>query len=460
MPTHCNGGQFEFEALGSRKVTAVFDGGAITSNAGALLLRRTDHVIGLSRQVAACFTDGRAADLVEHDLETLLAQRVHGIALGYEDLNDHDALRHDPVLGLVSGKLEARRSDCAVLAGKSTLHRLEHAPEDARDRYRKFTVNSEAMQRLFVDLFIQANKTAPARLILDLDATDDPVHGHQEDRFFHGYYKCYCYLPLYVFCGRELLLAKLRPANIDAAAGAQEEMAWIVTQLRQKWPGVEIWLRADSGFCREELMAWCEANGVGYIFGLARNARLEAEIAPELAEAERQAKESGQSARIFKEFQYQTRKTWSRERRVVAKAEHLSKGANPRFIVTSLSSEQAKAQQLYESIYCARGEMENRIKECQLDLNADRTSAATLRANQLRLWFSSLAYVLVTALRRLALRETELQNATAGTIRLKLLKLGALVTVSVRRIKVAIASACPLKCVFAQAHARLCQIAA
>ena len=237
-------------------------------------------------------------------------------------------------------------------------------------------------------------------------------------------------------------------------------MAWIVTQLRQKWPGVEIWLRADSGFCREELMAWCEANGVGYIFGLARNARLEDEIAPELAEAERHAKESGQSARIFKEFQYQTRKTWSRERRVVAKAEHLSKGANPRFIVTSLSSEQAKAQQLYESIYCARGEMENRIKECQLDLNADRTSAATLRANQLRLWFSSLAYVLVTALRRLALRETELQNATAGTIRLKLLKLGALVTVSVRRIKVAIASACPLKGVFAQAHARLCQIAA
>jgi hypothetical protein len=461
MPADCNADQFAFEALGSRKVTAAFDGGAITSNAGALLLRRTDHAIGLSRQAAACFTDRRAADRVEHGLQTLLAQRVHGIALGYEDLNDHDTLRHDPVLGLVSGKLEARRSDCAVLAGKSTLNRLEHAPEDAMHRYRKFTVDGEAMQRLFVDLFIQANTTAPSRLILDLDATDDPVHGHQEGRFFHGYYKCYCYLPLYVFCGRDLLLAKLRPANIDAAAGAKEEMAWIVAQIRQAWPDVEIWLRADSGFCREDLMAWCEANGVGYVFGLARNSRLEAEIAPELAEAERQAKESGQPARIFKAFRYRTRsKSWSRERRVVAKAEHLAKGANPRFIVTSLSSDDVAAQARYETIYCARGEMENRIKECQLDLMADRTSAATLRANQLRLWFSSLAYVLVTALRRLALQGTELANATAATIRLKLLKLGALVTVSVRRIKVAIASACPLKSVFAQAHARLCQTAA
>jgi hypothetical protein len=455
MPTDCTAGQFAFEALGSRKVTAAFDGGAITSNAGALLLRRVDRRIGLSRRAAGCFSDGRDQNRIEHRLETLVAQRIHGIALGYEDLNDHDALRHDPVLGLLSDKLEARRSDCAVLAGKSTLNRLEHAPENEGDRYRKFTANGTAMKALFVDFFVQAHTSPPPRLILDLDATDDPLHGHQEGRFFHGYYQGYCYLPLYVFCGRDLLLAKLRPANIDAAAGAKEEIAGIIGQIRRTWPHVEIWLRADSGFCREELMAWCEANDVGYVLGLARNARLEAEIASELAEAERKAVESGKPERIFKDFQYQTRKTWSRPRRVIAKAEHLPKGANPRFIVTSLTGDEARAQELYETVYCARGEMENRIKECQLDLMADRTSAATLHANQLRLWFASLAYVLVASLRRLALQGTELANATAGSIRLKLLKLGALVTVSVRRIKVAIASACPLKAVFAEAHQRL-----
>jgi hypothetical protein len=460
MLTDCNTSPLGFEGLGSRKVTASFDGGAITSNAGALLLRQTDRVIGLSRQAAACFRDARSQEDIEHTLETLVAQRVHGIALGYEDLNDHDTLRRDPVLGLISGKLEARRSNCAVLAGKSTLNRLEHAPKADGDRYRKISVDGEAMKELFVSLFIQAKKIAPRRLILDLDATDDPVHGNQEDRFFHGYYKCYCYLPLYIFCGRELLLAKLRPANIDASAGSKEEIAWIVARLRQKWPDLEIWLRADSGFCREDLMAWCEANGVHYVFGLARNARLEAEIEGEQAEAEQRAAKSGKAERIFKEFQYKTRQSWSCERRVVAKAEHLAKGPNPRFIVTSLTSKMAAARELYEKIYCARGEMENRIKECQLDLMADRTSTATLRANQLRLWFSSLAYVLVTALRRLALEGTELENATAGTIRLKLLKLGALVTVSVRRIRIAIASACPLRHVFATAQARLYAAAA
>jgi hypothetical protein len=460
MLTECNASQLEFEGLGSRKVTASFDGGAITSNAGALLLRQTDRAMGLSRQAAACFRDARSQEDIEHTLETLLAQRIHGIALGYEDLNDHDALRRDPVLGLLSGKLEARRSNCAVLAGKSTLNRLEHAPKTDGDRYHKISVDEGAMKELFVSLFIQSRKTAPRRLILDLDATDDPIHGGQEGRFFHGYYKCYCYLPLYIFCGRELLLAKLRPANIDASAGSKEEIAWIVARLRQQWPDVEIWLRADSGFCREDLMAWCEANGAHYVFGLARNTRLEAEIEGELAEAEQRAAKSGKAERIFKEFQYKTRQSWSRERRVVAKAEHLSKGPNPRFIVTSLTSRTADARELYEKIYCARGEMENRIKECQLDLMADRTSTATLRANQLRLWFASLAYVLVTALRRLALEGTELGNATAGTIRLKLLKLGALVAVSVRRIKIAIASAFPLQHVFATAQARLCAAAA
>jgi Transposase DDE domain group 1 len=459
MLTECRQDSLDFSSLGGRKVTAAFDGGSITSNAGALLLRETDRRIGLSRQVSACFKDGRRQDRVEHAVETLVAQRIHGIALGYEDLNDHDELRHDPVLGLVSGKAEAHRQDCAVLAGKSTLNRLEHAPRTEDDRYRKLSVDEGAMKRLFVSLFLKSHPTPPERIILDLDATDDPIHGDQEGRFFHGYYKGYCYLPLYIFCGRELLLAKLRPSNIDASAGAKEEAAFIVAQIRQSWPTVDIWLRADSGFCREEVMAWCEDNGVHYVFGLARNARLEASIANELAEAQAKAKESGKPERIFKELRYQTHKSWSRERRVVAKAEHLLKGPNPRFIVTSLGCEAFEAQELYEKIYCARGEMENRIKECQLDLFADRTSAASLRANQLRLWFASLAYVLVTALRRMALQGTELAQATAGTIRLKLLKLGALVTLSVRRVKIAIASACPLKGVFANAHRRLCRAA-
>jgi hypothetical protein len=459
MQTECNQDSFDFASLGSRKVTAAFDGGAMTSNAGDLLLRETDRVLGLSRQAAACFTDGRRQDRIEHSVETLLAQRIHAIALGYEDLNDHDELRHDPVLGLLSGKLEARRSDCAVLAGKSTLNRLEHAPKTDDDRYRKLSVDENAMKRLFVGFFLKSQTTPPKRIILDLDATGDPIHGDQEGRFFHGYYKCYCYLPLYVFCGRELLLAKLRPANIDASAGAKEEIAWIIAQIRQSWPSVDIWLRADSGFCREELMAWCEAHGVHYLFGLARNPRLEASIADEMAEARAKAAETGKPERIFKELRYQTRNSWSRQRRVVAKAEHLQKGPNPRFIVTSLTSEAIEAQELYETVYCARGDMENRLKECQLDLFADRTSAASLSANQLRLWFASLAYMLMTALRRMALQGTELAKASAGTMRLKLLKLGALVTVSVRRVRIAIASACPMKSVFADASRRLCAAA-
>jgi hypothetical protein len=459
MQTECRQDSFEFASLGSRKVTAAFDGGAITSNAGAVLLRGVDCGIGLSRKVAACFKDGRRQDRIEHEVETLVAQRIHGIALGYQDLNDHDELRHDPVLALVSGKIETRRSDCAVLAGKSTLNRLEHAPRTDDDRYCKLSVDEGAMKKLFVSLFIESYATRPNRIILDLDATDDPIHGDQEGRFFHGYYKCYCYLPLYIFCGRHLLSAKLRPSNIDASAGAKEEIAWMIAQIRQSWPDVDIWLRADSGFCREELMAWCEDHGVHYVFGLARNQRLEASIADELAEACAKAAESGKPERLFKELRYQTRNSWSRERRVVAKAEHLPKGKNPRFIVTSLTREAVEAKELYETIYCARGEMENRIKECQLDLFADRTSAGSLSANQLRLWFASLAYVLMTALRRMALQGTELAQATVGTIRLKLLKLGALVTISVRRVKIAIASACPMKSVFANAHRRLCQAA-
>jgi hypothetical protein len=369
---------------------------------------------------------------------------VFGIALGHEDLIDHDRLRHDPVLAVLAGKLEARRADCAPLAGKSTLNRLEHAPA-APDRYHKIGHDAAAIEGLFVALFLEAHRTPPERIVLDLDATDDPLHGHQEGRFFHGYYDGYCYLPLYIFCGRHLLAAKLRRSNIDASAGAVDEVARIVAQIRARWPQVEILLRADSGFARDELMAWCEAHRVDYLFGLARNERLVGAIAEALAEAEAQSLAQGGPARRFADFAWRTRDSWSRERRVVAKAEHLSKGPNPRFVVTSLSAAEVDARTLYEQVYCARGEVENRIKEQQLDLFAGRTSAAIMRANQLRLWFASFAYVLLEALRRIGLRFTQFATATCATIRLKLLKIGAQVRRSVRRIKVAMASACPFQ---------------
>jgi hypothetical protein len=435
-------------------VVAAFDGGAITSDAGALLLGETDRAIRLTGRFAACFTDVRMRDLVEHEVGTMVLQRVVGIALGYEDLNDHDQLRHDPVLAVLAGKLAAKRSDCAPLAGKSTLNRLELSRPEAT-RYHKVSHDPAAIEALFVDVFLEAHRRAPAQIILDLDATDDPLHGHQEGRFFHGYYDCYCYLPLYIFCGRHLLAARLRRSNIDASAGAVEEVARIVARIRRGWPRTRILLRGDSGFAREALMAWCEANRVDFLFGLARNERLEAAIQPELMQASLDSVRTGRAARRFKDFTWSTLDSWSRHRRVIAKAEVTGGEANPRFVVTSLKLTEVSAQHLYEVIYCARGEMENRIKECQLDLFADRTSAATMRANQLRLWFAAMAYVLLCALRRIGLAHTQFADATCGTIRLKLLKLGALVRVSVRRIKFAMASACPCQDEFALAHARL-----
>ncbi len=454
MPTECSAEQFDFGIVEGRPVVAAFDGGLVTSDAGALLLGATDRAIDLIGRLAGCFRDWRCAELIEHEVVTLVGQRVFAIALGYEDLNDHDDLRHDPVMAVLAGKLAARRKDCAPVAGKSTLNRLELSRAEPT-RYHKIAYDQAAIEALAVDLFLEAHRRAPQQIILDLDATDDPLHGDQEGRFFHGYYDCYCYLPLYVFCGRHLLAAKLRRANIDGAAGAVEEVARIIAQIRRRWPFVRVLLRADSGFAREELMAWCEANGVDYIFGLARNARLVAEIAAELAAAQAAAKETGQPARCFKDFTWITRESWSRQRRVIAKAEWTQDEANPRFIVTSLMRSEAGARQLYEDIYCARGEMENRIKECQLDLYADRTSAATMRANQLRLWFASMAYILLCALRRIGLAGTRFADATCGTIRLKLLKIGALVRVSVRRIKFAMASACPAADDWARAAVRL-----
>src|SRR4249920_914004 len=439
MQTECISGQLEFEGFDGRHVVAAFDGGAVTSDAGALLLRETDRAIRLIERVAACFSDGRDPGQLIHALPTLVGQRIVAIALGYEDVNDHDRSRFDPVLALFGDSLEAKRKDCAPLAGKSTMNRLEHAPGDGGDRYHKIGCDREAL----LDVFLDAHGKAPREIVLDLDATDDPLHGHQEGRFFHGYYDCYCYLPLYVFCGRQLLAAKLRRSNIDAAAGAKDEMARLVARIRRRWPKVRILLRADSGFARETLMAWCEQNRVDYLFGLARNARLVAMIEEELATARAAAENTGRPALRFKDFQWSTLDSWSQERRVVAKAEWTQGEANPRFVVTSLKRAEVGARQLYEDIYCARGDMENRIKECQLDLYADRTSAATMRANQLRLWFAAMAYVLLCALRRIGLADTAFADATCGTIRLKLLKIGALVRISVRRVKIAMASACP-----------------
>ncbi len=454
MQTECSADLFGFGAVEGRKVVGGFDGGAITSDAGGLLLGAADRAIGLTERFAACFHDTRRRHLIEHEVVTLLRQRVFGIALGYEDLNDHDELRRDPMMAVLAGKLAARREDCAPIAGKSTLNRLELSRLQPT-RYHRISHNPMAIRRLLVDLFVEAHECPPQQIVLDLDATDDPVHGEQEGRFFHGYYDCYCYLPLYVFCGRHLLAAKLRPANIDAAAGAPQEVARIVAQIRQRWPQVRILVRADSGFAREELMAWCEANGVDFLLGLQKNDRLVAEIASEIDRAEAKSRRTGKPARYFKDFRWATRRTWSRERRVVGKAEFTANEANPRFVVTSLKRAECKPKYLYEKLYCARGDMENRIKECQLDLYADRTSTATMRANQLRLWFASFAYVLLCAVRRIGLHHTPFANASCGTIRLKLLKIGALVRVSVRRIKIAMASSCPAAEVWGCAAVRL-----
>jgi Transposase DDE domain group 1 len=454
MQTDCIPDLFEFEAVEGRPVAAAFDGGSITSDAGAMLLGAADRAIGLVNRFASCFRDFRCPELIEHEVKTLIGQRVFGLAAGYEDLIDHDELRHDPVMAILAGKLKARREDCAPVAGKSTLNRLELG-RPAPTRYHKISHDGAMIEALLVDLFVEAHCSPPKQIILDIDATDDPLHGHQEGRFFHGYYDCYCYLPLYVFCGRHLLAAKLRQADIDASAGALEEIARIVARIRARWPCTRILLRADSGFAREALMAWCEANRVDYLFGLARNSRLAAMIESELAAAKSAAEASGKSARRFKEFPWSTLDSWSRERRVVAKAEWTQGEANPRFVVTSLKPEEAGARRLYEKLYCARGDMENRIKECQLDLFADRTSAATMRANQLRLWFASFAYVLLCALRRIALKPTQFAKANCATIRLKLIKIGALVRVSVRRIKLAMASSFPHQREYRIAHARL-----
>jgi hypothetical protein len=464
MQTECIQQTFEFQALGRREVTARFDGGPITSDAGGLLLREVEEFTGIIRRLAGCFTDYRDEELIEHSVEQLLRQRIFALALGYEDLNDHDQLRYDPLLATLVGKQDPtgrdrlrKRDQGKALAGRNTLNRLELTPRGAavESRYKKIVADAGRIESVFVDVFLQLHRTSPKRIVLDLDATDDPVHGNQWGKFFHGYYKCYCFLPLYIFCGEHLLAAKLRPADIDASSGSVKQLARIVAQIRQRWPKVQIVIRADSGFCRENIMAWCEANGVDYILGLARNKRLGRILGKELYEAKQQFEATGQAARVFKDFTYRTRKSWSRSRRVIGKAEHLRKGANPRFVVTSLTAEQCDARTLYEDEYCGRGEMENRIKEKQLCLFADRTSARTMRANQLRLWFSSAAYTLLQVIRQFGLQGTELARARCDTIRLKLLKIGASVRVTVRRVWLSLAESCPYQRLFTIVYANL-----
>ena len=430
---------------------ARFDGGQITSHAGGLLLREVDRRIGLLNRLSECFRDGRSQTRVRHSVREMVAQRVYGLALGYEDLNDHEQLREDPLLMLLAGSTDAE----SRLAGKSTLNRLELSGEEGEeDRYKKVHYDAEAIDTVLVDVFLQAHREPPQEIVMDLDTTDLPLHGHQEQRFFHGFYYHYCYLPLYIVCGEHLLGVRLRPADIDASAGAREEVERIVKQIRQSWPEVKIILRADSGFCRESLMSWCEAHQVDYVFGFARNERLRRIIDIQMQQAAALYGQIGQAARVFTEFAYQTHTSWSRSRRVVAKAEQIEGKENPRYLVTSLQTEGWPAQKLYEELYCARGDMENRIKE-QYSLFAGRVSAATMRANQLRLYLSAAAFVLMSAFRRLALSGTAWARTQCETLRSQLLRIGAQVRITARKVWVSVASSYPHWRVFAQAYEQL-----
>ncbi len=455
MKTQCNS-RLRLGALGRRAIVGDFSGEQISTDGGAMLLRLAEKKTGIVAGFAECFRDHRFFPLVEHTAAELVTQRVFGLALGYEDLVDHDALRKDPLLAAAVGKLDPT----TALAGKSTLNRLELSTDDAREhRYKRIELDEAAAADFFVDQFVrsirQQERRRPDRLVLDLDTSDIPLYGHQEGRFFHGYYKEYCYLPLYIFCGEHLLAVRLQTADKDGARHAVEELGRIVARIRKAWPEVRFTVRGDSGFCRDEIFAWCEANDVDYVIGVARNARLEAEVADELERARVIHERTGEAARVFKDLRYRTLDSWTRTRRVVAKAEWLNKGPNPRFVATTLKKGESNAAIVYEDEYCPRGEMENRIKETQLYLFGTRASAQTIRANQIRLFFSAVAYLLVQTIRALGLRGTDLAEARADTIRTKLFKIGARVEITVRRIWIAFSSACPYARTFARAVANL-----
>ena len=466
MKTECTTPPLPFTKAVRREIVARFDGGDVTSDGGCLLLREVDLRTDVLKDFAGCFVDHRNPDLIEHTVLDLVSQRVYGLCLGYEDLNDHDDLRVDPLLAALVGKRDPKGRDRhrkrdrgKALAGKSTLNRLEltaeHVP--AKELYKKIALDQGAVDRLFVKWFLDAHDEPPEEIVIDLDATDDPLHGKQEGRHFSGYYREYCYLPLYIFCGEFLLCARLQTADKDASAGSVRELAWIIAQIREAWPDVHILIRGDSGFCREGIMAFCESLAdVDFVLGLAKNSRLTRAISMQLEQAKRKSLQNDEPVRIFKNFYYQPlKKTWSRSRRVVGKAEHIPGKSNPRFVVTSLSYKKMQSKALYEELYCARGDMENRIKECQLNLFADRTSTSQMRSNQIRLTFASVAYVLMQMLRRFGLAGTEMAKAQCGTIRTKLLKIGARVKVTVRRIWVAMSSAYPHKNLHAQILKRL-----
>ncbi len=468
--TDCKEQPLLFQDLGARKVVADFSGGYLSSDGGILLLRQLDSSIGLTRSLSGCFRDGRDARFIEHELDELISQRVLGLAAGYEDLNDHNHLRLDPLFAVAVGKTDplatrrAERDRGKALASSPTLNRLELGNNKVGSRAHKISADHDQIEATLIRRGVQTLDKNTREVVLDFDATDDPLHGAQEGRFFHGYYREYCYLPLYCFVGDVPLYAKLRMSDHDASDGTVEALEKIVAQVRKRCPKARIILRADSGFCREPIMRWCEENDIYYCLGLARNARLHKELAAALLTARERQVQSGQwSEREFIEFKYQTLKSWSRPRRVIGKAEILGGEENPRYNVTNLPREsfagdaagRFEPQSLYEKFYCARGEMENMIKQQQLDLGADRTSTAHLASNQLRLWFSTFAYFLLARLRALGLKGTELAKATAGSIRLKLIKIAAQVRVSVRRVHVRLCSACPWAELFRQVHARL-----
>jgi len=422
--------------LGRRKVEAEFSGGEVSSDGGALLLREVDRRIGLLDRVARGLIDPREPGKVKHDVASVLRQRVFGLCLGYEDLNDHDRLRGDTLIQTLAGRNE-------VLASSATLCRIEN--------WAHHGLSAWAMHGAMVESFIASFPRAPEELVLDFDATEDPLHGRQEGRFFHGYYDCYCYLPLYVFCGSQLLVAYLRPSKIDAAKHAWAVLALLVKRLRAAWPQVRLILRADSGFCRDRMLRWGERHGVNYVVGIAQNARLNAATARVRRRLKRQLERSGAKQREFYEFRYGAH-PWAGERRVIARLEYSDQGDNPRYIVTNLEGE---ARALYEELYCARGEMENRIKEAQLGLFADRTSCRYFAANQFRLLLSSLAYSLIERLRALGLSGTEWASAQAHTVRVKLLKIGAVIVRNTRRIRVLLSSHYPFRDTFRRVYLAL-----
>jgi hypothetical protein len=461
----CNQEVFEFQDHNGQKVVASFDGGHLSSDgSGALLFRELELRTGTIQRLAGCFRDGRNPELIEHSVEALLRQRIGALSMGYEDLNDHDSLRYDPAHGLMSGKADiegrhrSEKNRGKALAGHSTLNRLEQSALGGDGRYKKIIPDTEKIEQLLIEEGVKAIPRKSRRIVLDFDATDDPLHGAQEGRFFHGYYGHYCYLPLYCFCGNIPLLALLQDAKTDASAGTVDALQKIVPAIRRRFGHrVEIVLRGDSGFARDAIMHWCERNGLFYCLGLKRNTRLQAELAPcfETLQSDLDAGLLELPVRRFIEFEYRTLNSWSSRRRVVGKAEVLAKGENPRFVVTNFEVEHFDARALYEDFYCARGDMENRIKEQQQDLFADRTSTHAMASNQLRLWFSAFAHLMLSQLQAIALRGTRLAKATIGTLRLRLFKIAARVKVSVRRIRFELAEGCPDQDVFAQVFRNL-----